>query len=97
MEDGNHIIVYWKNGVLTGTYILGDGIRFQERRIRLDLGNKTVPKTAKGREVADVIECKPRLPSGVRIETVHKKEAVGQELALEATPIPFDSQGNLLS
>lgn len=97
MEDGNHIIVYWKNGLLTGTCILGDGIRFQERRIRLDPENKTVPMNAKGREIADLIECTPPLPSGVRIETVRKKEASGQELVLEATPIPFDSEGNLLN
>ncbi|MCA0891268.1 hypothetical protein [Qipengyuania flava] len=95
-NDEDHIIAYWKQGVLTGTFRIDTNIGFQERRIRLDAGQKEVPVAARGREASDVLAIEPALPKGVVIEAVRKKDEYGQELMVEPCPMPFDVEGNLI-
>ena len=97
LENDANIVVYWKAGALTGTFRVGDDVRFQECRIRLGAGRKSVPAPATGREIAEVVNLADPLPQGVRIKAVRKGYDEGQELVVEATPIPFDAQGKLIT
>lgn len=93
--DGESLVVYWHRGVMTGTFRLAEGIRFQKDRVTVSKEARALPKSAKGKDLGKVLGIPGLEGKGVTVDEVDSYSAGYQTVWLNADAIPFDKDGNL--
>lgn len=95
--EGESLVVYWHRGVMTGTFRLAEGIRFQKNRVTISKEARAVPKSAKGKDLGKVLGIQGLEGKGVIVDEVGSFSGGDQTLWLNADAIPFDEKGSLMA
>ena len=95
-DEGARCAVRWNDGIITATFHLGDNIAFQCDRLTIKDAGSYLPANARDRHLADVIDITGLEPFSVKVGKMWMGHSGVQEIAIYATPIPFDEEGTLL-
>ena len=95
-EHENNLILYWEEGILTGTIPISDGIRFVKGAIHFDAMPCSASEIQRGASLASIIVLPCLAEADARIFYASGDKGERGYVSFTVEPMLFDREGNLL-
>ena len=95
--DGRNIVIYWKNGTLTGTFDIDEGIGFRNDRLRMTDYKLNQLGLAAGQRLSKFIDLGDSYGDELVISAIAKDHSEYSVVHLAYEALPFDENGKLLN
>ena len=95
-KDGSSIVLYWKNGTLTGTFYIDDDIKFQNDKIQVFDDKLKKLGLKSGHKLSEFINLGGEYGDELKICTITKSPSDHSVVHLVSEAVPFDEDGRLL-
>lgn len=92
--DGRHLVVYWHEGTLTGTFALGEGVGFQKDSITME-GDRLAIDPKDGMTLGEALGDAQVAGAGLTISSWRQAGRNRVRVDFQAPPLPYGADGRL--
>ncbi|MEE2795590.1 MAG: hypothetical protein VX512_12220 [Pseudomonadota bacterium] len=94
--DGSSIVIYWKDGTLTGTFHIDNGIEFKNNNIQISDNIMKKLGLRSGRKLSEFVDLGGDYGDKLKISMITKGFLGHSVVHLVSEAVPFDKDGRLL-
>lgn len=94
--DGEHLVVYWKKGILTGTFGMAPGLRLVGDKVEFDAFPHEVSEVRSGAPLSTVIDLPALADTETEIRAASGRRGARAAITFSAAPRIFRDDGTLV-